>query len=67
MTVITQQINNEGGSVKSELDKYLLEDNEVDTKGFDILSGGRPIQQDSQYSLVWPVICWRNSYLLSCL
>jgi hypothetical protein len=59
MTVITQQINNEGGSVKSELDKYLSEDNEVDTAGFDIRSGGRPIQQDSQYSLVWPVICWQ--------
>jgi len=57
--VMAQQINSEGGTVKSEVDKYLSEDNEVDTAGFDILSGGRPIQQDSQYSLVWPVICWQ--------
>ena len=36
MSVITQQINSEGGTVKSEVDKYLSEDNEPDT-GFDIL------------------------------
>lgn len=32
-----QQINSEGGTVKSEVDKYLSEDNEPDTKYFDIL------------------------------
>ena len=37
MSVITEQINSEGGTVKSEVDKYLSEDNEPDTKGFDIL------------------------------
>jgi hypothetical protein len=34
---MAQQINSEGGTVKSEVDKYLLEDNEPDTKDFDIL------------------------------
>ena len=37
MSVISEQINSEGGTVKSEVDKYLSEDNEPDTKGFDIL------------------------------
>ena len=37
MSVITEQINSEGGTVKSEVDKYLSEDNEPDIKGFDIL------------------------------
>jgi hypothetical protein len=35
--VMAQQINSEGGTIKSEVDKYLSEDNEPDTKGFDIL------------------------------
>lgn len=35
--VMAQQINSEGGTVKSEVDKYLSEDNEPDTKDFDIL------------------------------
>jgi hypothetical protein len=33
---MAQQINSEGGTVKSEVDKYLSEDNESDTKDFDI-------------------------------
>ncbi|BAF04054.2 Os01g0170400 [Oryza sativa Japonica Group] len=39
MSVITQQLNSEGGSgtIKSEVDKYLSEDNEPDTPKFDIL------------------------------
>jgi hypothetical protein len=34
--VMAQQINSEGGTVKSEVVKYLSEDNEPDTPGFDI-------------------------------
>jgi hypothetical protein len=37
MSVITQQINSDGGTIKSEVDKYLSEDNEPDTAEFDIL------------------------------
>ena len=39
-SVIDRQMSNNGGGnviVKSELDKYLSEDNEEDKKGFDIL------------------------------
>jgi hypothetical protein len=39
-SIIAQQMSNNGccnSTVKSELDKYILEDNEVDKKGFDIL------------------------------
>jgi hypothetical protein len=39
-SIIAQQMSNNGccnSTVKSELDKYLLEDNEEDKKGFDIL------------------------------